>query len=505
MAECVVCALCALIILKPQEFIPALLVVPIVYLSFGAALLCIGLGFVLRSLKPRLSPATPFVLAFFAWGLLTTLVKKHSAFGEELTTFSIVTGVYLCVSVGLASSFGLRAFMMMFVACAALVTDVAVEQNAGPYGCFVGAADDWEGKGEMVYDGRPCETAADCRENALTPNANYRCEKVGPLSTSSIGGRVRYRGSLADPNELSLMISISIPFTLSLIEVFREQRKKRVRSWGEGSKAPADGKPPAPEAPGVAETAATGEAASPPIIVRSTSFLRSIPASVLLAAIGFTVILARSRSGLIVFLLVIGISFVRKVGAWGLVAGCFIAPPMLLLGGRSGSEADDSADERAQLLREGFEFIRKTRGIGLGTHQFTDESSIGLTAHNAYLLAAAETGIIGFLLFGFAVYLSLKVPYALWFGGYRLKPATTSFATALALALTGATVGIFFLSWTYKDILYMLFGASAALYGVARSEDPKVRIGLSAFESLLVATGLFGLLVAIYLAARFHH
>jgi hypothetical protein len=504
MAECVVCALCALIILKPQEFLPALAGVPVVYIVFGAALLCIAVGIVLRSLRPRLAPSTPFILGFFAWALLTTLVKKHGAFVEELTAFAILSGVYLSVSVGLSSGFGLRAFMVMFVACGALVTDVAVEQNNGPYGCFVGAADDWEGRGEMVYDGRPCETAIDCRKDALTPTANYRCEKVGPLATSSIEGRVRYRGSLADPNELSLMISLAIPFTLALIEVFREQRKKRRAAWGDAIPDPRGPKPPAPDVPGAPDATEKGEDASPPLVVRKTSLLRSIPAAGLLAAIGFAVILARSRSGLIVFLLVIGISFIRKVGAWGLVAGCFVAPPMLLLGGRSGSEAEDSADERAQLLREGFAFIRKTRGIGLGTHQFTQESSIGLTAHNAYLLAAAETGVIGFLLFGFAVYLSLKIPYALWFGGYRLKPATVSFATAQALALTGATVGIFFLSWTYKDILYMLFGASAALYGVARSEDPKVRLGLSPFEGLRVTAGLLGLLVAIYLAARFH-
>src|SRR5262249_28333213 len=156
----------------------------------------------------------------------------------------------------------------------------------------------------------------------------------------------------------------------------------------------------------------------------------------------------------------------------------------LLFGGRGGSEAEESSDERAELLREGFERIRETHGIGIGAHQFADASSIGLTAHNAYLLAAAQAGVAGLALFGFVLYVALKVPYAIWFGTYQLHPTTARFAPALAISLTGAALGILFLSWTYKDILYMLIGASAALYAAARAEDPRVKVGLSLRETL---------------------
>ena len=59
---------------------------------------------------------------------------------------------------------------------------------------------------------------------------------------------------------------------------------------------------------------------------------------------------------------------------------------------------------------------------------FPDESSIGLTAHNAYVLAAAETGLIGYLLFGIGIYLAVKVPYAIWFGSYEIDPRLRRFA-----------------------------------------------------------------------------
>jgi O-antigen ligase len=146
------------------------------------------------------------------------------------------------------------------------------------------------------------------------------------------------------------------------------------------------------------------------LILNVVGMLRALPVSVLTLAVALTVILAQSRSGLITFLAVTGLYFIRRVGVWGVIVGCVFAPPMLLLGGRKSDEAQNSSDERAELLREGFEFIRNTKGFGLGVGQFPSESSIGLTAHNSYVLAAAEAGIVGLFLFTFALYLSIKVP-----------------------------------------------------------------------------------------------
>lgn len=482
MAAWVVCALCALVIIKPQEFVPALSGLPLVYLAFGAALIWIVLDTIYQRIRPALAPPIPLVFAFFGWSLLTTAVKRPDALADEALSFAILAGIFAAVALGLCSRQGLAAFVRMFLGCATLVTAVAITQGYGPFGCFLGAEEDWEGKGELAFDGRPCESTLDCRKDAPVLNGNYRCERIGPLATSSIGGRVRYRGSLADPNELALMISVSIPFALALSE----------------------GRPLAPSRPARPSRAPV---LLPPLLSdrllrRVGRALRAIPALAWLGAIGFAVILARSRSGLLVFLLVLGLAFLRKIGAWGIVIGCFVGPPMLVFGGRSGAEADDSSEERIELLREAFEFIRRTRGIGLGAHQFPEESSLGLTAHNAYVLALAEVGIVGFVLFGFVVYLSLKIPYAIWFGRYRLHPLTAKAAPALAIALSGAAAGIFFLSWTYKDILYMLLGASAALYAAARAEDPSVRVGLSLLEAGIVAFGLLAMIGVIYVGVR---
>src|SRR5262249_6992864 len=155
--------------------------------------------------------------------------------------------------------------------------------------------------------------------------ANYRCEREGPLATASIGGRVRYRGSLADPNELSLFLAIALPFALALAT----------------RPAPALATRPAPGRDSTLPLLLTHR-----LIRRAVAVVRAIPLGLGLLAAGYAVVLSRSRSGLLVYLAVLGVSFVRRVGAWGLVAGCVIAPPMLIFGGRSGAEADESSDER---------------------------------------------------------------------------------------------------------------------------------------------------------------
>jgi O-Antigen ligase len=476
MAGWIVCVLCALIIIKPQEFVPALADAPLVYVAFGAALAGIVMDIVWRRLRPALAPQVPFVLAFLAWSLSITALKRPDAIAETAVSIAILAGVFLSVAIGAGSPSGLRAFATMFLGTAALVTAVALHQSRAPFGCFLAEPDDWRAKEDLRFDGRPCESVLDCEDDPAVPGGTYRCERVGLLDTSSLEGRVRYRGSLSDPNELALTISIAVPLALGLAGA---RRARSTRSTGStGSIRSKHRRPPA---------------SLPPL-----------PVNALIAAIGLAVILSQSRTGLLVFLLVLGLGFIRKMGLWGVAVGCFVGPSMFLLGGRDGTEADESLDERVSLLREGIELIRATWGVGIGKGQFSSESSIGMNAHNAYLLAASEAGIVGLFLFGIAVYLSLKVPYVIWFGDYDIDARLTSMAQAIAIAVSGAAVGVFFLSWAYKDILYMMFGASSALYAAARAEDPRLRVRLSIEEAALVCAAMVGLVGAIYVLTRLH-
>jgi hypothetical protein len=507
MAAWVVCALCALVIIKPQEFIPALAGIPLVHAAFGITLLCVALDVVWRRLKPTLAPQVVYALAFLAWAALTTALKRPTALEERGMQLATVAGIFVAVAVAAASPRGLRALAITLVGCAVLTTVVAIVQAFQPHGCMIAAPDDWEGKGELEPDGRPCETNLDCRIEAPVPDGNYRCERPGPLGTSTIDGRVRYRGSLADPNELSLMAGMSIPLAIALAERrFGPRRPRRSVRGGSPSSA---GAPPGGAAPGPARACGARRALTLPVLLtdrlisRVAGALRALPVTAVIAAIGAMVVLSRSRSGVIVYLAVLGISFIRRSGTLGVIAACFVGPPMLLLGGRSGDEASESSGERVELLREAFEMIRRTKGIGVGAGQFGDESSLGLTAHNSYLLAAAETGLLGMCLFALVLYASIKVPLSIWLGDVDVGPTARRFAPAIFVSLCGALIGIFFLSWAYKDILYMVFGASAALYGAARAEDSRVVVRVSGREVALVCGGMSLVLVLLNVLLRF--
>jgi hypothetical protein len=469
----IVCALCALVILKPQEFVPALAGMPLLYILFGAAIF-VGLLFAaLGRLRMSIAPHLPFAAAFLVWAAATTAIRRPTVIEKEGLELAVVLA--LCAVLGLfaGTSRGLKLFTLVFLGCALFVTAAALEQAEAPFQCMLAAPDDWEGKGELEPDGRFCEVAYDCRKDAPDPDANYRCERAGPFGTTTIGGRVRYRGSLADPNELSLTAVLAIPFALALVDRKKGKRERRA-------------------VPGL------------PLLVtdkllgRVTTFVLWAPVMAAIAAIAWMVIVSQSRTGVLVFMFIVGVSFLRKVGPWGVVVGCVLFPPMLMLGGRSGAEAEASAEERTELLAEALQMIRQSKGIGVGVGQFGDESSLGLTAHNSYLLAAAETGLIGLCLFGLTLYLGLKVPLSIWLGDYQIDNTLTRLAPALAIAIGGAYLGIFFLSWSYKDILYIILGASAALYQAARAQDPSVRVGLSGREAALVCAGSLALLPMLY-------
>jgi O-antigen ligase len=192
----------------------------------------------------------------------------------------------------------------------------------------------------------------------------------------------------------------------------------------------------------------------------------------------------------------------RRRGPKGFVIAALAGAPMLAFGGRSGDEADSSTEARVELLREGFDMIQRTMGIGVGMGQFTDEAAGSQTAHNAYLLAAAEAGVVGACLFALLLYASLKVSLEIWRGGYDVDATVSRFAPAVFVSLCGALVGIFFLSWSYKDVLYIVLGASTALYGAARAQDARVSIRLSAKEVAAVCCAMFAVLAALNISLR---
>jgi O-antigen ligase len=335
------------------------------------------------------------------------------------------------------------------------VAFVCFHQGFAPLGCAVQEGGELE---TLRPDGRPCEREEECYLGDAEPGAVYQCERQGLFGTVSVGrGRVRYRGVLKDPNEISLAIGAAMPMLVA-----RVQRK--------------------------------------PSLFRYLSLIVSV------VVIAVTIVMTQSRGGTLVFLAVVAVYFVKRFGVKGAIAGAMLAAPLLLLGGRSGAEAKDSADERTDALVAGIQMVQTNPFAGVGFQQYTEHHNI--TAHNSYMLAVAELGIPGLFLFLAMVYLSFKICYVAARDYQRHADAkiAATWGTAMLAALAGVAIGSFFLSFTYHQVLWIYLGLSGALYGVIRKHDPKFKVSLGLTEKVLVliAAGAFPVAMKVALRLKGH-
>jgi O-antigen ligase len=293
----------------------------------------------------------------------------------------------------------------------------------------------------------------------LEPGAEYACEHVGLLGTTSVGGgRIRYRGVLQDPNELSLAGCIGLPVA------FAFSQSERRRKFGRLS----------------------------------------------LAVLTFALVLVcavytGSRGGQLVFLVVLGAYFLKRFGRGGLVLGGLLGAPLLLLGGRSGAEAESSTMERLDCWAEALSLARSHPVIGVGLHQFGEYND--LTAHNSYLLTLSELGLPGMILFSVVVYLSAKIPIVVMRevtanSAPEGAPLAQPWATALMAAFMGLAVGIFFLSFAYHYVLWIYIGLSGALYMSVRTHLPNFRIRFGWGDMALVAALDAVVVICTYVQTR---
>jgi hypothetical protein len=363
----------------------------------------------------------------------------------------------LIIALGVPTFERIRAMGVMLLFVALSLSAIGAAQALSPFECIVLEADE---DGVVARDasigasnGMSCETWHDCAKKTNDYKTDFLCEKPGPFETFSVGGgRVRWRGTLADPNELSLAIGAAMSFAFAL------------------------------------HAAAKG-------------FLRHV---FLVGTIGlatYCVIQTASRGGVLVILAVLGTYFVRRYGAKGFVLAAALGSPLLLLGGRSGEEADASALERVGALYEGMTFVKENPLMGLGAGQFVENYFI--TAHNSYVLSAAELGIPGMVIWTSLVYISMKIPYTI-----ALYPTPTldrrlqPYAFALFTSFAGILVGIFFLSFCYHAMLYIYFGLAGAMYLAARRSSPDFEVKISGKEIGIIAAADVALIVVLFVYTR---
>lgn len=430
--------------IRPQEYYDFLRAVPLLYVATGLAALGFLIDVRLGITRLRPAPQLGLVLAFVAWSVVTLLVRAPAELIERVPELLIPLAVYLLVAHALQSFRGLQVAAGLLLAISLTLAAIGVHQAFAPHGChrevLVG------GLPTLIADGRPCdvEDRWSCENESAEPGADYRCERAGLLGTSSIRGRVRYRGTLEDPNELALVIGIALPFAFAFFD-------------------------------------------------RRASVARLALVAGAIAVAGVCTYFTQSRGGQLVFLTVLAVYFVKRFGARrGLITGLILALPILLFGGRSGGES--STAQRTECWWIGLHLFFSSPGFGVGSGRFTEFHY--LTAHNSFVLAAAELGLPGLLLWTSLVYVSVKVTVEV-LRNPETVPVARTWAVALLAAMAGLLAGSFFLSFVYKHALWMYLGLTSVLYHAVKRHLPSFDVRLVGRDLATVAAINVALLVAL--------
>lgn len=423
------------ILARPQELFPLLQRVPLLHIGTALAVLGFVVDVRLGRLQLAATNSLPWAIAFFAWAALSTAINTPAALPSLALEMTSLFVLYSVLAHGVQRLRSLQLIAGVTAATCTFIALVCVHQGLSERQCVGGQA--VVGDVEGTPDGRTCERHEECLGPEAEPDLEYRCEHVGLFDGYSIEDRVRYVGELHDPNEVALAVSAG---GIALLIGF----------------------------------ALRGSAAA--------RLALGLGVLLLFAAI----VLTRSRGGLIAAMLVPGVYVVRRFGLAALAPAALVAVPVFLLAGRSGSSAEESTTLRYEAWRAGLDMFEHSPIWGVGMRAFPDHHD--MTAHNSYVLALAELGLVGMFLFVALLYLCVKTLYV----GMRELGGIPGTATPRlwGMSLISAVVGIVFqintLSMAYHSVLWLVVGLVGAWYSAVRYHAPGLRIALRWTDAAIV-------------------
>ena len=385
-------------------------------------------------------PTLPWVLAFFAWALIGTAVVVPEALLGRGVELAILFALYAVIAHGVQKFRTFQIVAGTLVSACLFITVVCFHQGLAEKQCIAGQ-EGTDGAVNGRPDGRGCELSEQCLGPDAEPGKEYRCEHVGVFGTYSVEERVRYRGELHDPNEVALTITAG---ALSLLIAF-----------------------------GLRKRTALG--------------IAFCTAGVILVVI--TIMMTGSRGGLISALLVPGVYLIRRYGLWAVIPAGAVGFLAILLGGRSGMNADVSTELRYEAWATGFAMFKEHPIFGVGARMFSEHHF--LTAHNSFVLTLAEMGFVGMFLFASILYLSMKT-LIVGLSQLRLVPGSAAvqvWGMALLASLAGIVFQINTLSFAYHSVLWLFLGLVGAWYSAIRHHVPEFRVRYGWLDFIGVGAG----------------
>jgi O-antigen ligase len=197
----------------------------------------------------------------------------------------------------------------------------------------------------------------------------------------------------------------------------------------------------------------------------------------------------------------IGLYLIKRFKVTGILLSGVVALVLLvaLNATRSNHQITMSGGmDRLAIWSDGMAYFKSSPIWGIGFGSFASRQ--GMTAHNSYLLCAAELGLLGYFLWMSIIVVTMiqlnRVPQLL----AKSNPAMARWAAAVRLSLWVYLFTAFFLSRTYELPLFMLIGMAGSIIAAAGGDEA---IPLSGTGWPVWSAGLCGgLLVMIYVMLR---
>jgi hypothetical protein len=196
------------------------------------------------------------------------------------------------------------------------------------------------------------------------------------------------------------------------------------------------------------------------------NFVKKLMMLLTLACIFYGVYITHSRGTALGVISLVGIYYlVMKAGRKTFIFGLLAAPIAIMILLILQSNVDESAHGRLEAWYAGIEMLI-SYPLGIGKGAFVDHH--GLTAHNSYILVAGELGVLGYTLWGGALFFTITSGF-LFIKNTKSKSNLTEEQTnelainkTLFFSMSGFMVTAFFLSRSYTVLLFIFMGMTIA-------------------------------------------
>ncbi|MBS0266526.1 MAG: O-antigen ligase family protein [Planctomycetes bacterium] len=230
----------------------------------------------------------------------------------------------------------------------------------------------------------------------------------------------------------------------------------------------------------------------------------------------WTLILTKSRGGLLAFLAAAGVLSYFRLGLWkSMIVGSLLLPVVVLAAAQRATDIGDAmkgegtANERIELWSCGLDLLKTQPVFGIGAGFYSDQC--GLVAHNSFVHTFVELGFVGGPLFLGAYWCSL---YSLWRlargpMGVLLAATPLPFRRMhpfVLAAVLGFAVSQFSLSRPYVIPTVMVFGTASAycLEAVRQGLPAPLVFNFRRYGEILVVSVAFLIVIKILIRIAHH-